>query len=29
MGIFDKIDFNNLPKNYNECDVRENIITPL
>ncbi len=28
MGIFDKIDFNNLPKNYNEQDVREDIITP-
>ena len=29
MGIFDKIDFNNLPKNYNEQDVREDIIAPL
>lgn len=29
MGIFDKIDFTNLPKNYNEHDVREDIITPL
>ncbi len=29
MGIFDKVDFNNLPKNYNEHDVREDIIAPL
>lgn len=29
MGIFDKIDFNNLPRNYNEQDVREDIIAPL
>lgn len=29
MGLFDNIDFNNLPENYNEKDVREDIIAPL
>lgn len=29
MGIFENIDFNNLPENYNENSVREDIITPL
>ena len=29
MGIFDKIDFNNIPRDYNEQDVREDIIAPL
>ena len=29
MGIFENIDFNNLPEDYNENSVREDIIAPL
>lgn len=29
MSIFENIDFNNLPEDYNESSVREEIITPL
>lgn len=29
MGIFDNIDFNNLPKGFNESCVREEIIAPI
>lgn len=29
MSIFENIDFNNLPEDYNEICVREEIIAPL
>ena len=29
MGIFDHINFNNLPKGFNESSVREEIVVPI